>query len=102
MELTPRQLAMKLNGIARRNSTPTNDADILDEAAKAIRSLLAERDYAVRCLRNVVNRHGDCDGCKHLKGNPQEGCGDATCDTLKNNHWEWCGKARRNTRGEHK
>lgn len=89
--MEPKRLALKLNGMARRGSTPPDVAKALEEAAETIRSLELEKDYAVRLLKKETARTGSCVGCTHDAGPASDkGCGFADCDR-KNNRWEWCG-----------
>lgn len=49
-------------------------------------SVKAERDTAVKLLKDVVTRHGECDGCVHSGM-----CHDPLCDTEEHNNWTWGG-----------
>lgn len=75
------------------------DGDLLDDAAEAIETLLAERDAAVEDL------HGDCRFCKHrAMRRPFWRCPCSTCKyedattfmpedtaTHVNDNWQWRG-----------
>lgn len=63
------------------------DGDLLDDAAEAIETLLAERDAAMEDLRLVA----DCTSCKwHPFDSSCDACLECSCEN-ENVAWQWRG-----------
>ena len=60
-----------------------------NQIAAELEQVKRERDAAVADLKTMVDKHGECVGCKF--GNGKEGCRDVECDTHAHNHWQWRG-----------
>lgn len=83
------EMNAKIKDILRADGEP-----YLLYAAEYIERLEKERDLAISYLKQVVNEHGLCWGCKRLDEETDE-CtipeGRLMCDTKTNNMWEWKG-----------
>lgn len=61
-----------------------------DAAVNDLRVLHVERDDLLACLRDVTDKNGKCDGCKHIGS----WCKEYPCTECMNgdiNFWEWRG-----------
>lgn len=68
------------------------DGDLLDDAAEAIETLLAERDAA------LDEFHGLCSRCKHFHPGPLEfPCSDCRFEGGESDHWKWRGPTKGGT-----